>query len=61
MGLPGMIIAGLAFAVRTLYKRNCDIQDARIAEGREATLALNSNTVAFNALTQRINDILASR
>lgn len=54
MGLPGLVIAGLAFACRRLFERYCAVQEKRIVEAQAQTTALNFNTAALN----RISDAL---
>lgn len=53
-GLAGIVIGFLFLAVRVLYKRNCELQDARVKDAQAQTTALNANT---NAL-QRLSDAL---
>lgn len=57
LGLPGVVILGLAFAVKTLWTRYSDTQDARIKEGRECVEAMSNNTHALEKLT----DVLSAR
>jgi hypothetical protein len=53
-GLQGVIIGLLILSVRTLYKRNCALQDARVIDAQTQTTALNANTAAL----QRFSDAL---
>lgn len=54
MGLPGIVILGLAFALKMLWGRYCDSQDFRIKEGRESVEALTANTHALDTLAELI-------
>lgn len=53
-GLPGVIILVLLFALRTLYMRNCSLQDARVTDAQTQTTALNANTNALNRITDAL-------
>lgn len=56
LGLPGIIILALAWVAWRLFRRYDEIQEKRIAEGREGIEALNTNTAALEALTSLIKD-----
>lgn len=49
-GLSGAVSVILLFACRNLFKRYCDVQEARIKEASAQTAALNANTVALNRI-----------
>ena len=53
-GMPGIIITALGWAYWQERKRNHEIQDKRIEEGRESLQALSDNTRALESLTDII-------
>jgi hypothetical protein len=57
LGLPGVVILGLTYAVKTIWNRYSDSQEARIKEGRECVEAISNNTHALEKLT----DVLSAR
>ena len=56
LGLPGVVILALLFAVVMLYRRNESIQDKRITEGREAITVMQSFTATTNNLIALITN-----
>lgn len=59
LGLAGVVIMGLCFAVWRLWLSNReltskvnDLQEKRVVEGRESLTAVNANTSALANLTQ---------
>lgn len=56
LGLPGIIILALAWVSWKLFQRFDQVQEKRIAEGREVVEALNANTASLDALVELIKD-----
>lgn len=56
LGLPGVIIIALGYGVYRLFGLYIEVQEKRIAEGRETVKALESNTAALDNLTDLIRD-----
>lgn len=54
LGLPGVIIIGLAFAVYNLFKLYAETQEKRIVEAREAVKAIEANTAAIDTLSDLV-------
>lgn len=54
LGLPGIIIIGLAFVCWRLFKLYTDIQEKRIVEAREGVKAIEQNTAALEHLAEVI-------
>lgn len=61
MGLPGLVIFGLGWAVIKLDRRNTEIQDKRLEETKVGFDALNKNTTALNTLTDAISKLRRAR
>lgn len=54
LGLPGVIIIGLAFTVYNLFKLYAQTQEKRIVEAREAVKAIEANTAAIDTLSDLV-------
>lgn len=54
MGLPGLVIAGLAYTSKKLFDRYCDVQEKRIMEAQAQTTALNANTAALTRMADAL-------
>lgn len=49
-GLAGLVIIGLAFMLKTLFRLYHEAQMSRISEGRDAVKALEANTNTLREL-----------
>jgi hypothetical protein len=56
LGLPGIVIIGLGYAVFNLFKLYTDVQEKRIGEAREGVKALETNTSALESLSDLIRE-----
>lgn len=56
LGLPGVIIIGLAGTVLHLFRLYSDIQEKRIVEAREGIKAIEANTSALEVLSDLIRE-----
>ncbi|SDP92601.1 hypothetical protein SAMN05428967_4485 [Phyllobacterium sp. YR620] len=54
LGLPGVIIIALGFAVYRLYNRNQELLDTMVETGRETVKAQEAATASIN----RLSDLL---
>lgn len=54
LGLPGVIIIGLVFAVNNLFKLYAEIQEKRNVEAREAVKAIETCTAALDTLSDLV-------
>ncbi|MET3649075.1 hypothetical protein [Phyllobacterium ifriqiyense] len=54
LGLPGVIIITLGFAVHRLYNRNQELLDTMVETGRETVKAQKTATASIN----RLSDLL---
>ena len=52
LGLPGVIICGLAFVIYWLLQQWQSAQEARIQEGKEAVKAITAQNDALRNLTE---------
>ena len=57
LGLPGIIIIALGFAVFNLFNKFVDSQNARITERGETVKAVEANTDALG----RLSDLIRAR
>lgn len=55
LGLPGVIILALAFAVLKLYNRNQELHSTLYTIGREAVRSNEAMTAAINQLTASLS------
>ena len=55
-GLPGIVIAVLAFVAWRFFKLYAETQEKRVTETRESVKAMEENTGALEALTTLIRD-----
>lgn len=53
-GLAGLVIAGLVLAVRSLWVKYDEVQNARITEGLRALEIIKANTISLDINTQNI-------
>jgi hypothetical protein len=56
LGLPGIVIIGLAYAVFNMFKLYTEVQEKRIDEAREGVKALEANTSALESLSDLIRE-----
>lgn len=56
LGLPGLIIVALGFAVYKMYGKYDEVQEKRIAEARESVKAIEQNTNTLDTLTELLRD-----
>jgi hypothetical protein len=56
MGLPGVVIIVLAYAYHSKDKKVDELNEKRIAEGRETIKSIEQNTAALDALTDVIKE-----
>ena len=56
LGLPGIAIAGLGYAVYNLFRLYTEVQEKRINEAREGVKALETNTSALDSLSDLIRE-----
>jgi dihydrodipicolinate synthase/N-acetylneuraminate lyase len=54
LGLPGIVIIALGFVCWRLHKLYTEVQEKRIAEGREAVKAMEQTTAALENLSEVI-------
>lgn len=52
MGLPGLVIGGLLYALRYVFKAYQESQEARIQEGNDNRTAIERNTASSTALIE---------
>ncbi|TCM80552.1 hypothetical protein [Rhizobium sp. BK068] len=55
-GLPGIVIAVLLFAVRTLFTKYTESIEARADDGAKIAVAMERSTRAIDALSELIKD-----
>lgn len=56
LGLPGIIILALGYACYRLFGLYIEVQEKRVAEGRETVKAVEENTSALDRLTDLVRD-----
>lgn len=57
-GLAAIVIVALGLTVRSLYRRNCDLQDRRIDEQKEVRGFLEASTAAKVANTMTMDRLV---
>lgn len=63
-GLAGIVILALCWVCKTLYLRNCEIQDRRLEDAKELRAVLEAATAAkvANTLTiEKLADLVSRR
>jgi len=60
MGLPGVVIIALAWAYKRKDDKVDELNEKRIAEGRETIKSIEQNTAALETLTEVIKERKAS-
>lgn len=53
-GLPGVVMGSSWIATYKLYKRNCALQDARLADASAQITALNASTNAMSRMADAL-------
>lgn len=56
MGLPGVVIIALAWAYKQKDDKVDELNEKRIAEGRETIKSIEQNTAALDTLTEVIKE-----
>jgi hypothetical protein len=56
LGLPGIVIFGLAYALFNIFKLYTEVQEKRIGEAREGVKALEANTSALESLSDLVRE-----
>lgn len=57
LGVPGVIIIALGYALWKRTEKYDDIMEKRISEGRESIEALNRSTAAMDTFSSKLEEI----